>query len=935
MRTKLQFPLSILFLFIFHFANSQCEFQMIGSAQYVDLNGSECIQLTQTLTNQQGAAWLIDQFDFDHPIDFAMTANFGDMDGGADGLCMVFHDDPNGLAAYGISGGDIGAGSIQNSFIIEFDTWQNEQYGDPELDHVAVNINGDMGFPIAPIVELGNIEDGEDHQLRFTWNPADMNFKIYFDGDLVIEGMFNIKDFCLNGNNLAYFGYTASTGAAVNNHIICPDLRESFHSFEICQGDSVVYNNQVYYEGNHTQQVEILNHCDSVVHIEVLHIPTAFGELFFNIETGESVEVNGIVYDMAGQFEQELTATSGCDSLLTINIAQIQAIIYYDLDSCLAVVDESNNDYSEFTPGYPSSLDCALITASNVYRSNPDVNRHSCTPGMNGSIAMCVGALDNCDFEPNSEKSVVFEFDVVPDAGSAVTIDEISFFEKAPELFDWINGADGINNYPTKYGIQVIKNGVGIYTESGLFTSTEWSLEKFKFDFLPSFTVTDSSHFKIELLAYCLIGNGSEVAAWDLENINVMASCSDESSKFADIKGLVLHHSGIPLENAIVYCSPSNQDGVIYQTKSNAEGQFLFPNMLKNQPYLLHVEDEGDYRNGVTTFDLYLIQKHILGFEPFTDINQYIAADANGNEKITAADIIDLRKLILGYYDELPDNSSWNFWDKNKSATLSSKSPYIQIDKLITDHLVWTFEACKIGDINSNSSQNLSANGRLKNASPIHYQESSFVEGEIVEIPIFASDLIHLSGFQVSLAIQNLSNLQLSPGTIPINENHFRFEDGILHISWSQGNAIEVAANEVLFSIKGEANHNEWLSNMLRISPAYLSNEVYKTNGIGYFELNVLNKDVQNNESISFGISPNPFISSTILKLHLEMQSTVKFDFYDTSGKLLLSFDQELYKGMNNIKLNKKDLGISNGLIICKYRTESKTGYFKMMALGQ
>ena len=65
--------------------------------------------------------------------------------------------------------------------------------------------------------------------------------------------------------------------------------------------------------------------------------------------------------------------------------------------------------------------------------------------------------------------------------------------------------------------------------------------------------------------------------------------------------------------------------------------------------------------NGVSTNDLVLITRHILGLEPFDSPWKLIAADANQDGKVTTSDIITLRKLILGISTELPNGKSWRF----------------------------------------------------------------------------------------------------------------------------------------------------------------------------------------------------------------------------------------------------------------------------------
>jgi hypothetical protein len=65
--------------------------------------------------------------------------------------------------------------------------------------------------------------------------------------------------------------------------------------------------------------------------------------------------------------------------------------------------------------------------------------------------------------------------------------------------------------------------------------------------------------------------------------------------------------------------------------------------------------------NGVTTYDLVLISKHLLGIQTLDSPYKIIAADANQDGKVTTYDIVLLRRLILGLIDALPNGKSWRF----------------------------------------------------------------------------------------------------------------------------------------------------------------------------------------------------------------------------------------------------------------------------------
>jgi hypothetical protein len=64
--------------------------------------------------------------------------------------------------------------------------------------------------------------------------------------------------------------------------------------------------------------------------------------------------------------------------------------------------------------------------------------------------------------------------------------------------------------------------------------------------------------------------------------------------------------------------------------------------------YEITPSKDDDALNGITTADIILIQKHILGLQTLDSPYKLIAADVNHDEKIGGNDIINIRKLLLG-----------------------------------------------------------------------------------------------------------------------------------------------------------------------------------------------------------------------------------------------------------------------------------------------
>lgn len=215
--------------------------------------GEDCYQLTPAINTQTGSVWYADQVDLTQPLDLQFLINLGSMDGnGADGICFVLQT--VGTNALGESGGGLGflGEDFQPAFGVEFDTWQNADYGDPVGDHIAMISNGSVNHLVATAIAgpvqadafNPNIEDGEEHEGRVTWDPEDMVVRVYFDCELRLEGFINLIDDIFDGQSEVYFGFTASTGGSSNVQTVCLEeniLGSASQSF-VCPGAELQLN---------------------------------------------------------------------------------------------------------------------------------------------------------------------------------------------------------------------------------------------------------------------------------------------------------------------------------------------------------------------------------------------------------------------------------------------------------------------------------------------------------------------------------------------------------------------------------------------------------------------------------------------------------------------------------------------------------------------
>jgi len=120
--------------------------------------------------------------------------------------------------------------------------------------------------------------------------------------------------------------------------------------------------------------------------------------------------------------------------------------------------------------------------------------------------------------------------------------------------------------------------------------------------------------------------------------------------------------------------------------------------------YSIQVIKEGDDLNGISTLDLVMIQRHILGIKVLDSPCKEIAADISNNSLITALDLVEMRKLILGFYPEIPASSSWKFVDGQALASGNLDLPEkITITKEAFPIDDLNVVAIKIGDVNGSA----------------------------------------------------------------------------------------------------------------------------------------------------------------------------------------------------------------------------------------
>ena len=191
-------------------------FTFSGNTQVLS---SQEFQLTDELNDQIGIAMINNKINFNRNFSFSFDVFLGYYDMGADGITIVFHNDPNGVAAIGASGDGMGARGIQDGIVLEIDTYNNgSTIGDITNDHGMIwdSDNQSGTGLLTSAVSLGNIEDGNWHTVTVNWVASTNTITYYVGSTLAGSYTGDIVNNYFGGSNLVHFGFTSSTGGFNN-----------------------------------------------------------------------------------------------------------------------------------------------------------------------------------------------------------------------------------------------------------------------------------------------------------------------------------------------------------------------------------------------------------------------------------------------------------------------------------------------------------------------------------------------------------------------------------------------------------------------------------------------------------------------------------------------------------------------------------------------
>jgi hypothetical protein len=290
-----------------------------------------------------------------------------------------------------------------------------------------------------------------------------------------------------------------------------------------------------------------------------------------------------------------------------------------------------------------------------------------------------------------------------------------------------------------------------------------------------------------------------------------------------------------------------------------------------------------------------------------------IAADANNDGKVTASDLTDLRKLILGVTNALPNNESWRFPVTGATVNVNP----ISFVERGTTAAVNNFVAVKIGDVNGNVSTNISnptVEGRSNNKVEMTIAEAAVAAGEVIEIPVTASNFSDVAGFQYTMNLNGASFVGINSGALEVTAaNVGVLANDVVTMSYATNESVSANEGEVLFTLLVRADKATKVSEMIALNSGVTKSESYNSDlKVGDVSLSVRTAPVASIEL--FQNEPNPFRGQTTVSFTMPDAAIATLSVFDVTGKLVEVRNITAVKGLNSEVFTKEQLGVSGVL---------------------
>jgi hypothetical protein len=417
------------------------------------------------------------------------------------------------------------------------------------------------------------------------------------------------------------------------------------------------------------------------------------------------------------------------------------------------------------------------------------------------------------------------------------------------------------------------------------------------------FDCDDIGGNEVELWGRDVSGN-SDYASTYLYVKDNMAVCGDTIP--CELKFYASGPTGAPIEDVSLYFAPfspgmpTSIPALIPNPYDYSCYSISYSNGFPPLPDVtIRLYNDLDHLNGINTWDLILLKRHVLGQEPLDNPYKLIAADINKSGTITLFDRSELIKLILGTYVKFPYNTSWRFVDKNQVFP-NPLNPFTQILRESLPYGQWSlqgipleFIGIKIGDLDNSAQLTGEVDVRNRPTTVFNFKDQKLSPLEPITLHFAPESTIE--GYQMTLDLAQFELLEIIPQN-DLTMNNFGVFDQALTMVTEQPNQG--------FDLRLRAKQAGQLSSMLAVNDKITHSVAFDAGGLSkgiVLHFNPIQKEaIQLNQNV-----PNPWHSATNIGFYLpEANTPVTFTVVDEMWRVVYTANNTYPSGYQSIALD-------------------------------
>ena len=325
---------------------------------------------------------------------------------------------------------------------------------------------------------------------------------------------------------------------------------------------------------------------------------------------------------------------------------------------------------------------------------------------------------------------------------------------------------------------------------------------------------------------------------------------------------------------------------------------------------LVPEKQAGSAVEGVDVGDLIAVRRHILQKDVLDSPYKIIAADVDLSKSINVADVLLMRRMILGMPVTLTKH--WRFIPadytfQNPANPLTENFPenYIFVVTMGTYHATKDFVGFKVGDVNFNVDPSLRTNTQ---AVELNTPTLDAMNGDVVRIPVtVGANYSQIAGLQGSLEFDPkvLQYQGVEAGVLSIESQHLNTANaaqGVLSFVYdqSQGEAESFDDGQVLYYLTFKAIGNAGQTAAIKLSSAQTKATAYSQASKSTTRVSLNAGEIKLIAPV-VNIFPNPGTNFNVQFEVTTNESKVTFTLKDQQGKTVSLREATFAQGQHTV----------------------------------